>query len=181
MPHSRHDIDIYAPCRMDEHKRFLLGTHGSKPLFVMGLNPSVADKEQSDHTISRVKQYSSREPYSGFVMLNIYAQRTPYPKDLLGAADPRLHRQNIRYIKSILEKYPGPCIIAAWGSTITGRPYLWSCLTDILHHIQHIPVTWLQIGEKLTSRCHPRHPSRGPYQSLYPFDLQTYLDYHCPK
>jgi len=83
-------MDIYAACKMDEHKRFLLGAHGSKPLFVMGLNPSVADKEQSDHTITRVKQYSSREPDSGFVMLYIYAQRTPYPKDLLGAADPRL-------------------------------------------------------------------------------------------
>jgi hypothetical protein len=163
---------------MDETRRFLLGSRGANPLFVMGLNPSVADKERSDHTITRIKHYASRHPWEGFVMLNIYAQRTPQPANLHHNLDTSLHQHNISHIKKILEKHPGTSIVAAWGGTITIRPYLSSCLTDILQHIRHIPLTWLQIGDCLTAKFHPRHPSRGAYQTFQPFDIRKYLHYH---
>lgn len=60
-----------------------------KPLVAfIGLNPSTANESTDDRTIRRVKGFAKREDFGWFVMLNLFALVSPYPKDLELSADP---------------------------------------------------------------------------------------------
>ena len=166
---------VYAPDTQDAARRYLLGTEGLRPLVILGLNPSVADKEKADRTITRISEYAKRNHSDSFIMLNLYAQRTPYPKDLHAIIDAELHRQNLYEIDHVLDKFNKIDMLAAWGETINIRPYLKQCLRDILSLTPPRNVRWLQISETLTKSGHPRHPSRGSYKLLHPFDIYGYL------
>ncbi len=61
--------DIYSRSN-DDRLRFTLGRHGSKMLYVVGLNPSTATQEKSDTTVAKVEEVARRTGYAGFVMLN---------------------------------------------------------------------------------------------------------------
>lgn len=54
----------------------------------IALNPSTADENQLDPTLRRIRGYSMKWGYDGFVMLNAYAFRATDPRDMERAADP---------------------------------------------------------------------------------------------
>ena len=64
--------DIYEG---DENNRFVLGLKGKNPFIVFGVNPSTADKKNSDRTISKVIRFAKRYKCDGWIMLNVYPQR----------------------------------------------------------------------------------------------------------
>ena len=64
----------------------LLG--GDRLIMWIGLNPSTADESQLDPTLRRIARFSERDGYDGFWMANIFALRTPYPKEMMAHADP---------------------------------------------------------------------------------------------
>jgi hypothetical protein len=169
-------ITIYAPESNDEHQRFLLGTTGTNPLVVIGLNPSYANRETSDRTITKIKTFSANHGCDSFIMINLSAQRTPNPTDLVLQVDEGLHRQNLHHISAILAPVNPVHVLAAWGETIRIRPYLADHLKDIIKLLNPKTVEWLQIGEQLTKSGHPRHPSRTPYVPLQSFNIHHYLD-----
>jgi len=53
-----------------------------------GLNPSTADETRLDPTLSRIRGYSLREGYDGFIMTNAFAFRATLPKNMYAATDP---------------------------------------------------------------------------------------------
>lgn len=169
----KYDIDIYEG---DETiKRFLLGVKGNKPLYVIGVNPSTADDRKPDRTISKVRGFESRYGYNGFVMLNLYAQRTPYPHTLHNELDLNLHEENMKHILSKIKSEQEVSILAAWGEPILVRSYLKEHLHDLVIKTDGFNIKWLKIGE-LTKSGHPRHPSRAPYAfGLTDFDIKSYL------
>jgi len=169
-----YDITIYEPTTTSPEFRFTLGTRGTKPLFVIGLNPSTADDKKPDPTITKVMGFTTRYSCDSFVMLNLYAQRTPNPDKLHSTFDDNLHRENISHILTTLEKHNQVSILASWGETITVRNYLKKCLADIISATKNKNVNWLKIGE-LTQSGHPRHPSRAAYLGLTDFDIEKYL------
>lgn len=60
-----------------------------KPLVMfIGLNPSTASERKDDPTIRRVMRFAAEWGYGGFYMMNLFAFVSPYPKDLIIAADP---------------------------------------------------------------------------------------------
>lgn len=59
-----------------------------KLLYFLGLNPSRADEIQLDNTLRRVRGYTAREGYGGFIMGNIFAFRATDPNDMYAAKDP---------------------------------------------------------------------------------------------
>lgn len=75
------EIDIYIN-NEDNSARFVLGYKKENPLIVMGVNPSTANDDTPDPTIRRVLGYMRRNGFGGFIMLNVYPQRTPYPSCL---------------------------------------------------------------------------------------------------
>jgi len=86
----------------DNSCRFALGTEGTKPLIVIGINPSTADDKNPDKTINRVMGFAEGNGFDSFIMLNLYPQRTPYPSDLHSNLDLGIHNQNLKTISGSL-------------------------------------------------------------------------------
>lgn len=168
----KYDISIYDHSA-DNLSRFALGTNGTKPLFVIGLNPSTADDKKSDLTISKVIGFANRHGCDSFVMFNLYPQRATYPDKLPATVDSNLHNENISHILTALQDRDNISILAAWGETITVRQFFKKCLADIFAQTKNKNVKWLTIG--LTKSGHPRHPSRAGYCTLTDFNIENYL------
>jgi len=165
-------FDIYEENKQ-ENLRFVLGTKGEKPLFVIGLNPSTATDIKSDTTISKINEFAKRNNFDSFLMLNLYPLRTPFPKELK-EFDQNIHIQNINQIKIIIKNYNEINILAAWGNNIFIKDYLLNCLFEINESLNNLKINWLQIGT-LTKEGHPRHPSRVGYINLEKFEIENYI------
>ena len=142
--------------------RFALGEIGSKTLAVFGVNPSTATIEKYDTTISKVIGYSKANGFDGWIMFNIYPQRSTDPDGLDRELNIDLHSNNIKTIKQAITDYQVRSALAAWGNLITHRPYFRSILTEIYNELKPADLDWQRIGS-LTATGHPRHPSRGAY------------------
>jgi hypothetical protein len=120
---SKYEIKIYqaSPKNLS---RFVLGSGGKRPLFVIGLNPSTADELKPDRTISKVIEYARKNRFDGFIMLNLYPQRTTDPKELHESLKEKRHNSNVMAISIIIREYRNISIVAAWGNNIESRPYL---------------------------------------------------------
>jgi hypothetical protein len=165
----------------DNLSRFSLGTNGTNPLFVIGLNPSTADDKIPDRTIKKVMTFAENGGFDSFIMLNLYAQRTPYPDNVHDKIDSSLHRENVNKIVALLQFYDNPTILASWGQTIKIRSFFIDCLKDIYEATKKQNINWLKIGDLTVSR-HPRHPSRAPYKlGLTNFDMIEYLSNNKQK
>lgn len=79
------------------------------------LNPSTADASVDDPTIRRCMGFSQRWGYSYMVVLNLFALRTPDPRNLWVADDP-LGPENSRYLAEDLEI--AEKVVVAWGGGI---------------------------------------------------------------
>ena len=141
---------------------------------MIGLNPSTADKDKSDRTITRVRKYSEGN-FDGFFMINLSAQRTPHPSDLSQQLDSDLRDENLLHIKEMFSSYPAITILAAWGNNINRHPYLRESLKAIVELTLTKEVTWKHIGPHGTKMGQPRHPGRGAYQELQSFSIRDYL------
>jgi hypothetical protein len=149
--------------------------HANNPLIGIGLNPSTADDQKPDQTISRMLGFAERNGFDGFIMFNLYPKRTPYPDRLPKRIDRSLAEENHRRIEQQLQNYPNAKLLAAWGSIIEVRPYLKRELTVIKSISDQFDLDWLQIGSPTLSG-HPRHPSRAAYSmGLNEFDIEAYL------
>ena len=176
----KYDITIYDSSQ-ETCSRYLLGTGGSRPLFVIGLNPSTADDKVPDRTMRKVMTFADNGGFDSFIMLNLYPQRTPYPHKVHATIDMFLHKENVKKIVNTLLIYSNPTILASWGQTIRIRPFFIDCLKDIFEATNNLNINWLKIGEP-TSGNHPRHPSRAPYKfGLTSFDIIDYLKYYKQK
>ncbi|MCM2274512.1 MAG: DUF1643 domain-containing protein [Candidatus Didemnitutus sp.] len=107
------------PCHFspDRRHRYSL-VHRWNPLFGdrlilwIGLNPSTADEAQLDPTLTRIRAFSQRENFDGFWMANLFALRTPYPKEMMADLDPVGPENDAALLDAAnrCEK-----IVAAWG------------------------------------------------------------------
>jgi len=168
-------FDIYK-CNKLDSCRFTLGKSGLKKVFVVGLNPSTANKENSDPTVTRVQKVSENYEYDGFVMLNLYPLRSTDPKKLPLQADTELIKENISEIVSVVGDESSPVFWAAWGSDISSREYLKDALRQLDAAVEIIGGKWVNYGD-LTTKKHPRHPSRLSYTwGFSDFDMDEYLN-----
>lgn len=61
---------------------------GERLIMWIGLNPSTADEQQLDPTLTRIRSFSQREGFDGFWMANIFGFRATDPKEMMAAPDP---------------------------------------------------------------------------------------------
>lgn len=156
--------------------RYALGISGDNPLFVIGLNPSTADDQKPDQTIKKVMGFANRNGYDGFVMLNLYPKRTPYPNHLNKRFNNSIFEENVAQIRALLEPHKEITILAAWGEIIKVRNYMRSCLKELINLSDSFESNWVTIGD-LTKSGHPRHPSRAPYKKEFrTFDVIEYME-----
>ena len=175
---------IYHPEEIgDENSRFALyQTGGKRNLFVIGLNPSTANKEHGDPTMKKVLGFARHNGYDGYVMMNVYPQRATNPDDLHQTCDVALHQKNLSVIQHLLGDETGLEFLFAFGDNIAKRDYLLSCLKDIIDVIEpHIGIikkyATMQIGEP-TKKGFPRHPLYEKYDAFCYFDIKTFLREH---
>ena len=159
----------------NDTNRFLLGKEGLFKLFVVGLNPSTANKERSDTTASKVEKVAWQNGYDGFVMANLYPLRSTNPDNLPLTGDAQLICKNIQIISNIASQQTNRLFWAAWGGYISKRIYLKESLLLLANEVERINGSWVNFGS-LRKDGHPRHPSRLSYSWLFQdFDISYYL------
>ncbi len=125
---------------------------GKKAVFVM-LNPSSADASLNDPTISRCIGFAERLGCGSLQVVNLFAYRTAYPKELRVCRSP-VGALNNQYIRGAVEA--ASLVVVAWGN--------WGRL-----HGRDKEVLQLIAGRTslhcfgVTGQGHPRHPLFLPY------------------
>lgn len=133
----------------------------------IGLNPSTADESRLDPTLRRVLRFSSDWGYGSFVMLNLFAVRTPEPRVMM-LHDQPVGPDNDRHV--LEQAKAAKLVIGAWGSTGAyrdrGREVARMLRREAvdLHHL------------KTTQAGHPCHPLYlSSTLTPQPFDVGAYL------
>jgi hypothetical protein len=165
--------DLYQSNETDT-ARFILGKNGKRKLFVVGLNPSTANKDKSDTTVAKVETVTRNNSFDGFVMVNLYPLRSTDPHSLPEVVDRHLFQSNIEQIISIASHEESPVFWAAWGGDIMLRAYLSESFKALASEVHQINGSWVNYG-KLRKDGHPRHPSRLSYAWQFShFEVATY-------
>lgn len=86
-------------------------TDGPHVTFIM-LNPSTADGMSEDATLRRCIDFAQKWSFGRLSVVNLFALRSPSPRDLLTATDP-IGPENDRYLLEAAAS--SACLIAAWG------------------------------------------------------------------
>jgi len=115
-------------------------------LFVL-LNPSTADATVDDPTNRRGMHFARDWGAGSCVFVNLFAFRTPDPKEMKAAADP-IGPDNDRHI--LEQACFSDCIIAAWGSdgSFKGRAFM----------VRKLLKEFKLYSLGLTKKGEPRHP-----------------------
>lgn len=171
---------LYVPCRYSEY-RYILGTKGQNPLICIGINPSTAEPDNLDNTLKSVERIAAFNGYDSFIMFNVYSQRATKPDDMDPLLNPVMHSENMqafRYILSLYSQAHKPAIWAAWGTIIEKRPYLKSCVRDMVEIGREFGAEWYTAGLRSKAKGHPHHPLYLKADSVTePFlDIFDYLD-----
>jgi len=155
--------------------RYILGETGKKPLVCVGINPSTAAPNNLDRTLTNVKRFSELNGYDGWLMLNVYPQRSTDPNGLHMKLDKKLHSVNLKYISEYVSECDKADVWAAWGTLIGRRKYLRDALKDIVKRLEGFGIRWMKIG-KVSKDGHPHHPLYLSHQSVIEkFDIERYL------
>lgn len=136
-------------------------------LFIM-LNPSTADAEVDDRTIKRCINFAFAHGFGAIEVVNLFAFRTAYPKELR-AADYPVGPDNDTYILEALDEAKDVCL--AWGTAgaETRRP------AEVLQLLRGMGVQPKCL--RITKSGHPEHPLYLPGElRLKPFTLQAIDD-----
>jgi hypothetical protein len=159
----------------DNTVRYTLSPGSDTYLFCFGINPSTATPQRLDNTVKSVERIAKRHGFQTFMMLNVYPQRATDPNDLHDEVDEELHKKNLLYFEKYIKESKQRKILAAWGTLITKRPYLKSCLRDIYMLSKKYNCTWYSIG-KHSKDGHPHHPLYlSNEEQLKEFDIDAYI------
>lgn len=171
-----HAPDFSAPSPGVPSHRFALGNvsranAAAPPLVVVGMNPSHAAETQADRTVNRVIDASVEHGYGGWIMLNLYPERSPKPK-LLSEYDAALSKLNCAAIEQVLLRHRVTEVLGAWGN----RPHktLELAEADVWALFVRMGVrvfTW----DPLPVKGNPRHP-HPPGRPLPMLGPKVYLN-----
>lgn len=161
----------------DEKVRYVLGSVGEKTLVIFGINPSIADKEKADPTISTILNRLESWGYDSFVMLNIYPERATKLSNLPKEMNETLHLKNLEEIENAISGASG--ILCAWGNQIDDKDrtfFINICLKHIAEKINKSSSKTYCLGTSKSK--HPYHPLarvKKP-ETLINFDLKNYCE-----
>lgn len=165
---------IYANTK-DNKARFLLGEKGKKCLICIGINPSTANPDKLDNTLTTVRRFALALDYDSWLMLNVYPQRATNPNQLHTEMNVEYHKQNLKQMEAFLKtgKYD---MWAAWGTLIRKRKYLRACLKDIVDLSSKYSANWYIMGKQSKSG-HPHHPLYlSKDLKLKAFNVKEYME-----
>lgn len=124
-------------------------------LWIM-LNPSTANASKDDPTVKRCWAFTQRWGYGGFVVVNLFALRSPHPRDLRKHPNP-IGPYNDEWIMYAARK--AQLVVAAWG---TGGWYLGRD-EQVRDRLRREGIGLYALG--WTQDNHPKHPlARGKHR-----------------
>jgi hypothetical protein len=154
----------FSPCR--QYRYTLL--HRWDELFerrraiFICLNPSTADENQLDPTLTRIRSFSQRLGANEFLMLNIFAYRATDPQDMMAVEDPVGSENDAQIAQAIKDAYAlnhGQLdIVCGWGNHGLHMNRQASCL-DLLTEFRQLP--------NLHIRCLGTNANQTPKHPLY--------------
>ncbi len=104
---------VFSNCEKYRYRLWRVwDTTKPKICFVM-LNPSTADENQLDPTVSRCKKRAEMLGYGGFEVVNIFALRSTDPKGLYELFNPEGNDNNAAIYDAVQESEIAIC---AWGT-----------------------------------------------------------------
>ncbi len=139
---------IFSPCRTWRYTLERWWGQGDYVNFIC-LNPSTADEEHNDPTVTRCCHYAKRWGYAGCVVTNLFGLRSTDPQALLVERDP-VGPENDGHIWHMAET--AHLVVAAWG--------VWGRLED---RGRAVATNLIRMGAALhalgvTKEGYPRHP-----------------------
>jgi hypothetical protein len=144
---------VISPCGTWRYSLTRVWDLKQKRVLYCMLNPSVADGKIDDPTIRRcrnlAKQFRSG-PYGSLEVVNLFAYRTAYPKELLKQSwEVRIGPDNAHYQKLAIAR--ADLIILAYGAHDFAKNHAidFIRMTGPQKHVHHLG---------LTKDRHPRHP-----------------------
>ncbi len=120
-------------------------------MLCIGVNPSKADEDRSDNTVTRCCNFAQREGYGMLEMANLNAFRATDPAIMKAALDP-VGPDNDRYLLEAIRRCN--VIVVAWGIDGAFRHRDWMVL-ELIARENKQPYC---LGH--TKDGYPRHPSR---------------------
>lgn len=153
---------MFSPCGLYRYRLSRWWTEDPERLvnFLM-LNPSTADAERTDATLTRCVRFARDWGFDGLFLTNLYAFRATDPRDLWRAADP-VGPANDDYILGIAAMSAE--IVVAWGAHGAKGDRAATVLAKLREH-GHRPRCL-----RLTKGGQPEHPLRLP-ANLTPIDF----------
>lgn len=144
---------VFSPCRRYRYSLRHVW-HSERPCVAwIGLNPSTADEQKLDPTLIRVRKFSNSWGCGSFVMLNLFAFRSPHPSEMKRAADPiGLQNNDVITRECLKAKF----VVACWGlsGSYLGRD------VEVKEMLSREGIRLRVLGETLDK--HPKHPlARG--------------------
>ena len=109
---------IFSTDRRHRYILWRIWDEETKPLMVIGLNPSTADEIKNDPTVTRCIKRAYNLGFGGLYMANLYGYRSTDPKGLKHTDDP-VGLYNDSTILSYASE--SGMIIAAWGTHGSSR------------------------------------------------------------
>lgn len=142
----------------DDKVRYVLGVPGENNLLVIGVNPSTATPTKLDPTIRKVIKISQANGYDGWIMVNLYPQRSTEPQKMTFSQE--LIDENIKQIETVCKKFNIKNVWCAWGDLIDifgKKSFLHDSWEKIKTLLEKFEVTFYHY-DKLTNNNNPRHP-----------------------
>lgn len=102
----------FSTCGKYRYKLWRVWDKDKAKAMCIGLNPSTANADKTDPTITNLSKMLKKLGYGGFYMTNLFAWISPHPKDLLKASDPLGENENK------LDEVAAMCddVIVCWGN-----------------------------------------------------------------
>jgi len=168
--------DFIDPDPGNDDYRYALGriagsSPGAPPLVVIGMNPSHARESRSDATVNHVIDVAMRDGYSGWLMLNLYPERSPKPSELADY-NPDLSAANCEAIERVLSRLGATEVLAGWGD-MGGSATLKRAQPDVAGLMKRMGIRSFTL-DPLTKEGNPRHP-HPPGQALPMLGPKRYL------
>jgi hypothetical protein len=108
---------LFSPDRVYRYRLTRRWARGPSIVWIM-LNPSTADERRDDPTIRRCIGFSRAWGFGGLTVVNLFALRTPEPRDLREHPDP-IGLDNDRHITAAAAS--AEQVVAAWGAFAFAR------------------------------------------------------------
>jgi len=158
---SSHASAALSPCEKYRYELRRDWDASKPPLVLCMINPSRADADVADPTISKCIGFARRLGFGGILVVNLYAYRTPYVRALLAAGDDGtdiVGPENDLYIikAAWTAAHSLSPIVCAWGAK-PRVPSDWQQRIGILKAAaaaQHVPLQCLGV----TKNGDPAHP-----------------------